>query len=260
MKLKNAHRVDIAGFTLVELSIVTVVIGLLVGGTLAGMRLVENSRTHKTIQQMKAIESATLTFRDVYRGLPGDLRNPSTRLADCLAMPCSRSGDGNRIIGTMNNPTLPANPTNTENYAFWSHLRKSELYDTNTYETMNFQFGHGQPNIPISKELGFKVGDQRQALFGVFGCTPFSKLNGTALVLATIPNGSFSGLDISYGFRCSQMRKIDNALDDDSPSTGRFQVLGCSTNFACGPGLTPGYTTENTATWTMGGYYALRGL
>jgi prepilin-type N-terminal cleavage/methylation domain-containing protein len=115
------------GFTLVEIAIVMVVIGLLVGGVFGGMRIVQNARVTATVQEIKSIESAVLTFRDVYRRPPGDLRNPSTRLANCTTLPCSRSGDGNGVVGgtqdwyfngLSGSPPASAYP-NSENFTFF---------------------------------------------------------------------------------------------------------------------------------------------
>jgi prepilin-type N-terminal cleavage/methylation domain-containing protein len=78
------------GFTLVELAIVMIVIGLLIGGIFSGLRLIENAQISKTIQDLKSIESAALTFRDTYGRLPGDLRNPAVRLVNCTVAPCHR--------------------------------------------------------------------------------------------------------------------------------------------------------------------------
>ncbi len=68
------------GFTLVELAIVMIIIGLLIGGILKGQELINNARVSSTAAQAKAIESGISTFRDKYAGLPGDLANPLVRL------------------------------------------------------------------------------------------------------------------------------------------------------------------------------------
>ena len=58
------NRTSQSGFTLVELAIVLMIIGLLIGGILRGQELMENARVTSTIQQTKAYDGATTTFRD----------------------------------------------------------------------------------------------------------------------------------------------------------------------------------------------------
>ncbi|NJS13390.1 MAG: prepilin-type N-terminal cleavage/methylation domain-containing protein [Sphingopyxis sp.] len=93
-----AHKEIEDGFTLVEISIVMIIIGLLIGGTFGGMKLIENMQVNKTVQDLKAIESAALTFRDSYGRLPGDLANSATRLPSCTVAPCATGGNGDRRL------------------------------------------------------------------------------------------------------------------------------------------------------------------
>ncbi len=61
-----------AGFTLVEIAIVLVIIGLLLGGVLKGQELIENSKIKSIASDMKAIQAAYNGYLDRYRALPGD--------------------------------------------------------------------------------------------------------------------------------------------------------------------------------------------
>jgi prepilin-type N-terminal cleavage/methylation domain-containing protein len=60
------------GFTLVEIAIVLVIIGLLLGGILKGQELVQNARVRNVADQMNAVKAAFFTFQDRYRAFPGD--------------------------------------------------------------------------------------------------------------------------------------------------------------------------------------------
>ena len=68
------------GFTLVELAIVLVIIGILIGGILKGQELIKNASISATAAQLKAFESAYTTFLDLYGGKPGDLASATTLL------------------------------------------------------------------------------------------------------------------------------------------------------------------------------------
>ncbi len=109
------------GFTLVEISIVMIIIGLLIGGTFGGMKLIDNMKVTRTIRDFKTIESATMTFKDTYGRLPGDIVSPSTRLPSCTTTPCSTGGNGNRTIDTVATWNEALVDT-MEKFTFWSHI------------------------------------------------------------------------------------------------------------------------------------------
>ena len=81
------HRQREAGFTLVELAVVMIIIGLLIGGILKGQELIANAQITGTASSVKGIDAATTTFRDTYAAMPGDLTNASTRLPNLHGCP-----------------------------------------------------------------------------------------------------------------------------------------------------------------------------
>ena len=81
------------GFTLIELAVVLVIIGLLMGGVLKGQQLIDGARVRNLISQLEANRTAILTFRDRYGALPGDFSRASTLLNAGAA-----DGDGNGMI------------------------------------------------------------------------------------------------------------------------------------------------------------------
>jgi prepilin-type N-terminal cleavage/methylation domain-containing protein len=72
-KDKNPNLIQQAGFTLIELSIVLVIIGLIVGGVLVGQDLIKAAEIRATISQYEKYNAAMNTFRTKYNGMPGDL-------------------------------------------------------------------------------------------------------------------------------------------------------------------------------------------
>ena len=62
-------------FSLVELSIVLVILGLLTGGILTGQNLIRAAELRSVTTQFQAFHTASMTFRDKYFAMPGDMRN-----------------------------------------------------------------------------------------------------------------------------------------------------------------------------------------
>ena len=64
------------GFTLIELSLVVVIIGLIVGGVLVGRDLINAAAIRSQISQLEGFDMAVSVFKQKYGALPGDIRNP----------------------------------------------------------------------------------------------------------------------------------------------------------------------------------------
>lgn len=91
-------------FTLVELAIVIVIIGLLVGGVLAGQELVKQAEIRRFITDLKAIDSAVLQYYDKYRFYPGDDGDATTRFPSCGDIGMCKNGDRNKQIAASETP------------------------------------------------------------------------------------------------------------------------------------------------------------
>lgn len=209
------------GFTLVEISIVMIIIGLLIGGTFGGMRLIENMQINRTVQDFKSIDSAALTFKDTYGRLPGDITNPATRLPNCTAAPCATGGDGNRILGTSNViASTEALTATSEKFTFWHHLRAADLAALGTHNTIDLNFAEGQPKSGL--DGGYRI-------YGHFSgqvLTPLATWTGHVIYLTGVPDIAVNIADpvIAAAHRsttCGQLRSVDMKMDDGLPRSGR---------------------------------------
>ncbi|MGI9341937.1 MAG: type II secretion system protein [Gammaproteobacteria bacterium] len=115
----KAHRQS--GFTLVEIAIVLVIIGLLIGGVLKGQSMITNAKIRKVESDYKSISAAIWAYQDRYGNLPGDDPNASTRFSGTWAAADNGNGNG-QIAGAWNS----SNNAN-ESRKMWKHLRGAGL-------------------------------------------------------------------------------------------------------------------------------------
>jgi prepilin-type N-terminal cleavage/methylation domain-containing protein len=112
------------GFTLVELAIVLVIIGIILGSVLKGQELINNARMKRAFNQQREITAAVYTYFDRYGFFPGDDPNATTRWATAA------NGNGDGLIGgttaTMFVCSRTAAPT-TETCGIWQHLRFANI-------------------------------------------------------------------------------------------------------------------------------------
>ncbi|MEO5354045.1 MAG: prepilin-type N-terminal cleavage/methylation domain-containing protein [Magnetococcus sp. XQGC-1] len=108
-----------AGFSLVELAIVMVVISLLFGSVFKGERVVDEARIQRMAVDFAAVAAAIRTYGELYHALPGDDPVAAAR------WPGARSGDGDGLISGR---WFPADAENEETSQVWQHLRQAGLY------------------------------------------------------------------------------------------------------------------------------------
>ena len=177
------------GFTLVEIAIVLVIIGLLLGAVLKGQELIENSRVKNATNAINSIKAAAFGYLDRYRAMPGDDGPVGTLQARGSAWTTITVGGNNDgTVGAGANPF--ANP-NGEHLGFWQHLRASGFLTGNPADT-------GVAALPKNAFGG---------LTGVASLTTqMGNFNTRVVCLSQVPGKAATALD--------------NQLDDGRPDAG----------------------------------------
>jgi prepilin-type N-terminal cleavage/methylation domain-containing protein len=237
-----------AGFTLVELAIVMIIIGLLIAGVLKGQALIQNAQVTATVAQLKAIDAATTTFKDTYNALPGDILSPGTKLpAGCAANAlCNTAGNGDGVIGNLPNVT----PVGAEGERYFVHLNAAGLLTGIVPDvTGSTVIGNNFPAAKISGNVILASGTPTGAAAGFAAALANTVAHspGTYMVI----NQAIGVPGATTGLKPDQALRIDTKLDDGVPDTG--EVLGIGTAGAaagnCGTvsGAAAGtYATINT--------------
>jgi prepilin-type N-terminal cleavage/methylation domain-containing protein len=232
-----------AGFTLVELAIVMIIIGLLIAGVLKGQELIANARVTSTVAQIKAIDAATSTFKDTYAGLPGDLNTPLTRLPNCLAASAcgSAAGNGDGKLDSANSFTAVAG---LEAKGYFPQLAAADLV-TGIIDNNTTTFGHDFPMSKIDGS-GFIPGSVTTvSAANLPGATNTTLGTPSGLYLALVNNAATAPGAAAEGLQPKQAGAIDLKLDDGVPGAG--SVVGIGTG-AAGP------TDCGTTTTNVGAY------
>jgi prepilin-type N-terminal cleavage/methylation domain-containing protein len=165
-----------SGFTLVEIAIVLVIIGLLLGGILKGQEMIAQAKIKNVINDMNGVTAAFNSYQDRYRALPGDDKNAVTRWTTLAA---NQKGDGNGVVGGV---YVPAAVTD-ESALYWLHLRQAGFISGT---------GVDNPFNAVSGKMGVQTGDGAAGAAGVLattvGTTTGPGFTGLILCTANLPD------------------------------------------------------------------------
>ena len=184
-----------SGFTLVEIAIVLVIIGLLLGGILKGQEMITQARIKNVVNDFNGITAAYFSYMDRYKAVPGDDPNASNRWTGSLNG--GSNGQISGLYGVSSPGTLAqANVDNTqgESWNFWWHLRLAGFVAGAT----TGQAAYSQP----TNAVGGIVGVQTNAL---------TSLTGVVMCSANVPDKVASA--------------VDTQVDDQRSNTGQMMAI-----------------------------------
>ncbi len=215
------------GFSLVELAIAIVIIGLLVGGILKGRELVMQAKVSSTITALQDARVAAETFKKTYGDLPGDITNPRDVIPNCTGN-CTTAGDGNGIIGWGVPATFLPGSIGIENTTFWMHMAVAGLMrGINPYPDA-MEFGTSHPMTPLSGLFVFY-----QPPNGGLFTDVLQTANPTGNMLILLDNfGAVNAITSMITIPAPYVQRLDQKLDDGKPNTGQFRAVGLRTGNA----------------------------
>jgi prepilin-type N-terminal cleavage/methylation domain-containing protein len=152
------------GFTLVEIAIVLVIIGLLLGGILKGQEMITQAKIKNVVSDFSGISAAYYGYQDRYRAIPGDDPQAASRWAGAAIS--STPGDG-VVAGKYNSQTAT-----DESRLWWDHLRRAGFVAGN---------GTQQPFNAATGMIGVQTGNAA-------GGTSLSGFGGLIICSAGLPD------------------------------------------------------------------------
>ncbi|MBL8510481.1 MAG: prepilin-type N-terminal cleavage/methylation domain-containing protein [Betaproteobacteria bacterium] len=204
-----------SGFTLVEIAIVLVIIGLLLGGILKGQELINSAKVKSMANDFRTVESALYGYQDRFKALPGDHAAADVQLtgATKATTPSGTVGNG-QINGTWDSAT-----GTDESCLVWQHLRFANLLSGPTTVDCTAGSAYLQKNAD-----GGRV--------GISSTTQITGMTGSFFICSGSILGRFA-------------RQLDTQLDDGRPDTGSVRIAAVSAPTAA---LTDTTLTDNTLT------------
>lgn len=198
------------GFTLVELAVVMIIVGLLIGGILKGQELITNAQVASVISQVKSVDAGMSTFRDSYRAVPGDMATALVRLPNCAA-PCA-NGNGNGII---NDPATGNVANNGEAYLAFKHMALADVIGGVDPSAANgTTFGTQFPSTALGGGLVIGHTTVGAPAAGVVG----ANLTGGHYI---VMNPTVAAMAANVGpLNAPQAARIDRKMDDGGIDTG----------------------------------------
>jgi prepilin-type N-terminal cleavage/methylation domain-containing protein len=223
-----------SGFTLIEIAIVLVIIGLLLGGVLKGQELINSARVKNLATDFRNIPIFIYGYQDKFKALPGDDVNVTTHLPTPPAATCTPIATAGKCM--LGNGMIEGNwndQTNaSESYMFWQHVRLAGLASGSTDPTTASTY------LPTNAAGGF-IGIQSGTTN--IAATPIKDTTNTAI------HGSY--IICSDGILGKFVKQLDTQMDDGKTESG--SMMAVPTGSALGTTATLTTVINDAATYTV---------
>jgi len=189
-----------AGFTLIEIAVVLVIIGLLLGGVMKGQELINSAKVKNLATDFRNIPVFIYTYQDKFRALPGDDASATTHVSGVSA---SGGTLGNGIIEGKWNDTTTA----SEAFVFWQHVRLAGLLSGSTDTTASSYI----PTNATNGKVGIQSGTATVAN-AVIKDPSGVAIRGTHVICSDNIAGKF-------------VKQLDITLDDGNTAGGMMMAV-----------------------------------
>lgn len=187
------NRKQNQGFTLIEIAIVLVIIGLLLGGVLKGQELINSAKVKNMATDFRNIPLYIYGYQDKFKSLPGDDPRADTNLSPSGTLgPAATRGNG--VIDGL---WQPATPATDESSLFWQHVRLAGLAAGST--------NPADPNYFPTNADGGRIGIASGAN------SPITGLTGTYIICSAAILGKY-------------VKQLDIQMDDRDTETGSMRT------------------------------------
>ncbi len=219
------------GFSLVELAIVLVIIGLITGGILTGQDLIRASELNSIYADVNKFKTAFNTFKLKYNAMPGDMSNatsywgaetcPGSASATGATGTCNGDADG--IIDYIDWTTISGN----ESYRVWEHLSLAGLIP-GSYT--------GLPATGVSTTAGVAgvslPGSRSNSVFAMVTITAGSYLSSVFYNLYGNMIGNYRA-DFTTSLTPPELNSLDAKYDDGRPGYGAISAQNSTVSTGC---------------------------
>jgi prepilin-type N-terminal cleavage/methylation domain-containing protein len=238
-----------AGFTLLELSVVLAIVGLLVGGIMGGQSLLRTSRINQMGIDAVRYRTAALQFREKYEYWPGDFPRATELWGRADGGSVFSNCASPYTVASVGNATCNGNGSgiidgwlNNEVFRAWQHLTAGGFISgaftgiSNSSSAPAYRAGQNAPagSMNSSGYLWISDGEQRGASFFYDG----NYDNTITIGSLTAGNATVDPL-----FRTREALALDTKYDDGKPSTGDVRSFTPAYYSAGGGTCTSGTTT-----------------
>lgn len=225
-------RMRKSAFTLIEISIVLIIIGLLIGGILVGRNLIRNAEIQSVVSDIGNFKIALKQFYDKYKYMPGDFPNAEAIWGsqcgsvntDSTTLTCNGNGDGHIDTIIISSILGVSYESNLENAYAWKHLMNAGMINI-SYDPVGF---------------GRATGRIANSIYSLFYAPPTNSASAPQVFTSRYGHVIVFGASISEvtapasgaAITGSEALSIDQIMDDAKPGTG---IVMSYTNHATSP-------------------------